>query len=145
MKRKMIETVLMGGMLAAVAAMLLCQGCATPLVYHNSKGKLESRRAAIKATGNENFAGIGVDLSAFSVLSEQPIAQLTAACIDAGLIYFAIKGIRDVDRKYFDAGEKGDKGGVVVSGSGNTVIVNQGDGNNQSIPTDNSERTSTEN
>lgn len=85
-----------------VLAMLVSMsGCATYTVYKHSEQKVAMKKAvasgnqaAIKAVDLGNGAvGVGIDVSNWEALSEQPLMQLGAALLDAGTIWAAKRGI----------------------------------------------------
>ena len=115
---------------------IMFSGCASYMVYKNSEQKVAARKAfargdqaAIKAIqlGN-NGVGIGIDVSNWETLKEQPLLQLGAAILDAGMIYGGYKGVESLNEDSSDHGTtiniNGDKNNTtIVNGDGNTTTV----------------------
>jgi len=86
-----------------------------------------SEESAIKAVALDNGAGIGVDVSNWSALSQHPVRQLGAAILDAGMTYGAYlggKALIDSNNSEPTSQTAGrDIIQVVVDGRNNTVNV----------------------
>ena len=117
--------------LKLIAAMALSSGCASTLVYKNSKQELTERRAIRAVSLGEESAGIGLDVAAIDVLSEHPWQQAGAALLDLGLMYGSYAGAKALTdssdkkekRNANNNASAGDQ--VNLNGDGNTVYINK--------------------
>lgn len=129
-------------------------GCASYMVYNKSHEKVAMRKAmakgdekAIRAVQIGEGVGVGIDVSNWEALSEQPLLQFGAAVLDAAMIYGGYKGVEslnddDDDKKDSNVntttiGVSGDNNTTtVVVGSGNTTTSNPNyDSNNDTATT----------
>ena len=125
--------------------MMFTSGCASYMVYKNSEQKVAARKAfargdqvAIKAIqlGNDGV-GIGIDVSNWEALKEQPLLQLGAAILDAGLVYGGYKGVESLNENDKEKGVNitinGDKNNTTIIRDGNTTTATPNyDSNNSS-------------
>jgi len=116
-------------MIMVTIILALTNGCASSLVLQTSKQRINQRRAiargntAIKAAPLEYGTGVGIDILNLEALTEQPLLQMLAALVDAGMVYAGYEGIKSLDS---DGGSQGD---IIVSGNDNKVNINEGTGN----------------
>ena len=122
--------------LVALVVLVLTSGCLSPMVYNQSKQKVGLRKAieadnnpAIKAFKlGEDGVGLGVNVLALDVLSEQPLKQLGAAIGDGLLIWAGYEGVKYIDNKLNNENNNSGGGGNSSDNSGRTdstvVIVN---------------------
>lgn len=123
-----------------VAISACSTGCASYMVYNKSQEKVAMRKAiakgdekAIRAVQLGEGVGVGIDVSNWEALSEQPLLQFGAALLDAAMIYGGYKGVEslnDDDKKDKNVntttvGVNGDNNNTtVVVGTGNTTSSN---------------------
>jgi hypothetical protein len=120
------------------------------MVYNKSQQKVALRKAnakgdekAIRALQIGEGAGVGIDVSNWEALSEQPLLQLGAALLDAAMIYGGYKGVESLNNDN-DNDKKGDvntttietrgdnNNTTVVVGTGNTTTANPNYNSNNS-------------
>ncbi len=132
-----IKVGLMSAMLVSISA--CSTGCASYMVYNKSQEKVAMRKAlargddrAIKAVQIGDGAGVGIDVSNWEALSEQPLLQLGAALLDAAMVYGGYKGIESINNDNDKDKQKSDVNTTTVGidGNGNTTTVIVGSGNN---------------
>lgn len=121
-------------LITIILTSVLMSGCATSYVMKESKKNIALRQAsrnndekAIKAIKEYGLAGIGVDITALQAIKEQPLMQLGAALVDAGMFYGLYRGAESLDLI-------GDKNGnnVNITGQDNIVNIITGDANSTS-------------
>ena len=82
---------------------------------------------AIRAVAlNDGGVGIGVDLSALSIIAQHPLRQLGAAVLDAGALYGAYSGVQSLNDSSSDnstATAGRDQNTVSIEGDGNSVNI----------------------
>jgi len=130
-------------MLVMMGLISIC-GCATSMVYEDSKKELIMKKAianndqyAIKAVQLNNGVGLGIDLNHWQVLSVQPFKQLGAALLDAGMIYGGYKGIEYLVNRTENNSETHDTQ-ITTTGDNNNVTVINGASNTTDTSPDNS-------
>jgi len=148
MKRILLVTLL----LALVA---YSSGCASMAVYKQSDRKIATRQArlsgdqdAIRATQlGVGCVGIGVDVTAWDKLTEQPLKQFGAAALDAALLYGAYELLQGLDISYdSDSSSRSKNNEINITDVDGNVDININDRNNQhdfDNSTDNSSRSKT--
>ena len=120
----------------SIILLLIClinSGCASYLVYNNSREKIILRNAvnskdnnAIKAIAlNNGGAGIGIDIASCDTLTEQPFLQFMAALYDALTIYGGYK----VEKSVAGSSSGHSLSSITISGQNNNVVIVNGDNN----------------
>lgn len=130
-------------------------GCASYMVYNKSQEKVAMRKAmakgderAIKAVQVGDGIGVGIDVSNWEALSEQPLLQFGAALLDAAMIYGGYKGIDSINNGNDKDGnttatETTSTTTIHVNGGDGTTTVVIGDGNTTTSNPDNSDNSTT--
>ena len=142
-----------------IAISACSSGCASYMVYNKSQEKVAMRKAmakgderAIRAVQVGDGIGVGIDVSNWEALSEQPLLQFGAAILDAAMIYGGYKGIDSINNSHDDKANNtstettststttisvtgGDGTTTVVIGDGNTTTSNPDNSNNSTTTT----------
>ena len=130
----------MNGKLIVVTVMLavlsLQTGCFSYMAMEHGKKQVALRRAvikndpvAIKAVQlGDNGVGVGIDITNWEALTENPLLQLGAAVLDAGLVYAGYAGVKSFN----DSGSGGQSSTTV---GGDQMVIQ---GNNNSVNMGNS-------
>ena len=144
-----------------IAISACSSGCASYMVYNKSQEKVAMRKAmakgdkkAIRAVQIGDGVGVGIDVSNWEALSEQPLLQFGAAILDAAMIYGGYKGIDSIN----NGNDKEDRANntatettstststINVTGGDGTTTVVIGDGNTTTSNPDNSNNSTTAN
>jgi hypothetical protein len=129
---------LIGLALMALVVAVLNTGCASYAVMKSSQRELQQQKALKAVKLGEAGAGIGVDVTALEALTYQPLMQVGAAVLDAGLIYGAYRGLDAIDQQI--NGQDDDEPTVNVENSPGAQVNVSGDGSpaSSSQSTDNS-------
>jgi hypothetical protein len=127
MKNTFVQSI---AMILMVSFML---GCASTYVLNDSKKRIAKKDAiirndekAIKAIDRNGVAGIGIDISNLRALKEQPLTQLGAAIIDAGMGYGLYRAIESLNITQNDSGTS-----IEITGTDNNVSITSGDNNTE--------------
>ena len=140
-----------------IAISACSSGCASYMVYNKSQEKVAMRKAmakgdkkAIRAVQIGDGVGVGIDVSNWEALSEQPLLQLGAALLDAAMIYGGYKGIDSINNGNDKDGnttatETTSTTTIHVNGGDGTTTVVIGDGNTTTSNPDNSNNSTTAN
>jgi hypothetical protein len=138
-----------------IAISACSSGCASYMVYNKSQEKVAMRKAmakgdekAIRAVQVGDGIGVGIDVSNWEALSEQPLLQLGAALLDAAMIYGGYKGIDSINNGNDKDGnttttETTSTTTIHVNGGDGTTTVVAGDGNTTTSNPDNSDNSTT--
>ncbi len=120
--------------------MVLANSCASYAVYKKSERKVLTRRAlaigdqaAIKAVKlGDDGVGVGIDITKWDTLTEQPLLQLGAAILDAIIAYGAYNGVKALDDSVNNSAPSTESGVKITFSDSNynTVNIINGDNNN---------------
>jgi len=122
MKKSLISVALL-----MVAVVLLNSGCASYMVYKNSKRNVALLRAiasgdepAIKAIQlGDDGVGVGINVTALDTIKENPLGQAGAAILDAVVIYGIKEGVEYLNEKDDDdrntSGDANGTGDITVN------------------------------
>ena len=120
--KKILAFILLGAM--------ILNGCASYSVYQASKQQvyakkvIQAKQNAVKAFANEETGtvGIGIDVLAWEVLTENPGKQLGAAVVDGVMLWAAYEGIQYLQ----DYSNNNTVYNVTITGDYNNVVIVDG-------------------
>lgn len=85
-------------LVVGVVVLSMCSGCLSYLSYKDSEQTLQAKRAAIQPVvlNGGDGVGVGVDITKWETLKEQPIQQILAGLGDAILVGITALGAKEV-------------------------------------------------